>query len=153
MSKLLYLLLIAATTAQARIGETPAECVARYGEPLATDKVNMTLGFGRAGLLITATFRDGLCVCIAYKKPAGELGIPGDLSEAEMATLRDANGSGRLWVKPKTFSLGDEWETEDGKLFASKAAMSHIFIIATADELQKREAEKAAKERAKLEGL
>ena len=51
-------MLIASTPALARIGETPEQCQARYGEPVKKLSNNRSL-FQKNGILIIAEFYEG----------------------------------------------------------------------------------------------
>lgn len=154
MKKLLYLLLAAVTTVHARIGETPAECVARYGEPLSVNKEQMILAFRKAGMLIGMSFHDGKCSSILYtKEKDDELSLEGEFSDVEIKALQSANGGVQEWEVLKLISIDKFWQTEDGLLCSSYSTLDRKLIIMTKDELDRQNAAKAAKERAKLEGL
>lgn len=131
--------------AQARLGETSAECVARYGEPLRTDKETMTLGFEKEGILIMCVFHEGKCVEIAYKKK--ELG---EFSEVEIQTLRDLNGKG--WEKVENSAIDQQvWRNETS--YAVKIIGEGMLIVMTHEQKKRRDDAKAATEKERLKGF
>ena len=71
----LFLLAFCASV-QARIGETVAECVARYGKPVAVSESGLTFTFKSKGFEIEITFFNGKCEVIEYAR-----WVPGVLTE------------------------------------------------------------------------
>jgi len=145
MRAILHLLLLFAlgTAANARIGETPAECIARYGEPLKVEKETMTIGFQKGDLLIMCVFDEGKCVEIAYQKE-------GDLSEVEVMTLRDVNGT--QWNEILNSAIGQQsWQNET--CYATQMMGEGMLIVMTKPQKKRRDEARAAKEKQKLEGF
>ena len=106
---------LSATTGQARIGETPKECAARYGRGQGTVQDTATQGvamYKRAGLVILVTFSKGHAVLVTYLKKGGVF----DDTEREQLLVENRRGS--AWE-----SLGDEkggtvFRTKDKKISA-----------------------------------
>lgn len=136
----ILLTLLLCVTAQARLGETPAECVARYGDPIKTDKEAMTIGFQKEGIFIMCVFHEGKCASIAFKKPEG------DFSETEIVTLREANGSD--WKESPSAVGQKHWE--NGRALVVHEQHEGLLIIITQEERKRRDAAKAAAEKEKL---
>jgi len=140
---ILITLLLCGVT-HARLGETSAQCTARYGEPLKVDKETMTLGFQKEGILIMCVFHEGKCAEVAYKKPDGEL------SDAEIETLRDVNG--KDWrLKPATANDQTVWENE--KCYAVKVIGESMLLVMTREQKARRDEAKAVREKEKLKGF
>lgn len=97
---LLITLAFTTTIATARIGETPAECQKRYGEPVKVNKGDQSISYKKAGFFIHITFMDGkaaqLFVC---KNEQDALGNFPKISEAEIDSLLKANKGSGEWVK------------------------------------------------------
>lgn len=137
---------------QARIGETPQQCIERYGEPETVDKDTKTLGFIKDDIAVMCTFHEGLCTFIAYKKTEDFA----KFSDAEFEALMDANGSG--W-KPYTAApltvdakIGKGTGPEDLVAFVPVIGREMV-TIATKSQLERNAAEKAAGEKEKLKGF
>jgi hypothetical protein len=103
-------------TAQARLGETPDQLVARYGQPLnevdqKADGVKIPLAhvtFQRGGFQIDVTITDGLSVQEIFKKLNGQ---PITIAEAQI--LLNANSQGREWNAPRKAHEALLWARDD----------------------------------------
>jgi len=113
---LLFVIAITAT-AQARLGETPDQLVARYGQPLseADQKAEgikvaeAVVVFQKGGFEIDVTVADGVSVQEVFKKVNGQ---PLTLSEAR--TLLNSNAQGLDWEAPvSTLGGGKLWKRDD----------------------------------------
>jgi hypothetical protein len=140
---------VALTTSSlfARIGETEAECAARYGEPVKKGS-NHSLLCQKSDLNIFITFFDGKADAIAYWKIAK--GKP--LSENEVEILLNNNSGGVPWKKRAVISMDREWETENGELLATYDTGEHMLMVGTKDYLARQKAKRAAKEGKTLDG-
>lgn len=137
------------STASARIGETPAECAARYGEPVSFDADEQSQTFRKGDMMIVAYFYEGLCSQILFTKlERGE-----ELSDNEIEVLLDANGGGRKWKPRTTFGVDRFWDAEDGDRLAQYAAGNDILVICTSAHLERDEAKRKKAEREKLNGF
>ncbi len=93
----LGVLAVLGSSAFARLGETEAECAARYGAPITT-KPSQPPGerdaeYSKTGIRVLVTFADGRAVAMAFSRPGGLL------SEADIQVLLDANAAGAGWVR------------------------------------------------------
>lgn len=142
------------STASARIGETPAECAARYGEPVSFDADTQTQYFEKAGLLIAATFHEGKCEAIDFQKAEEDaLGKPVPLSDNEIERLLEANADGSVWDDPFPTPEGPKWSTKDGRLAAYYARLDRNLLVATLAYLKRSAADRKRKEQEKLDGF
>ena len=125
------------TLAHARIGETVAECKARYGEVKLEDEDQKF--YQKSGYTIAIFFNDnGKCCQIHYLK-SGE----GELTEKEVNAFMNANG--KNWKKIKANKTYIKWES-GGKFAYDTAGTLLIRTIAhdafVFDEADRKEAEK-----------
>jgi hypothetical protein len=127
--------------AQARLGETSAQCEARYGEgkdgELKVVKDMQGAGekwramvYSTRGLSIAVVFENDRAVFIRYaNEPFFKLqegALPGlDLTQEEIAYLKEANGGkGRSWIVnrdplvTKSAPMFTVWTSSDGEVFA-----------------------------------
>ena len=113
----LVLVVTVSTTAQARLGETPDQLVARYGTPLSEkdqkaegDKISLAdVIFQKGGFQIEVTVTDGISVCETFKKLNGE-----PVTLAEVRILLTANGQGFEWDEPHGNGVARAWTRDDG---------------------------------------
>ncbi len=103
--------------AEARIGETLAQCTARYGKasPVATDPGGWF--FVKNGFCIIAKMSKGTCYLMLYTK-CDAAGLSGEkITKAEIQTLMQANApAGSTWELPTPAELGVGDEAEEGLL-------------------------------------
>ena len=155
--------------ASARLGDTPSQCVERYGESLQPlDVKNVEDGayaaFNMKGYKIGIQFVSGKCVSISYNKINREL----KLSYDEIITLMKANKDAGYWKKVQSPAKGrQQWENKEFKYKADYFTRSGFFLIKSKDsELfakkkereksaadSKRKAEKAKSDAANLKGF
>ena len=130
-------------TAQARLGETPAQCQTRYGAPLADPtgagaQVPLIPGaphalFFHEGWVIRVAFLDGLVAAQSYCKVELDPGH-GAILDEEFAAIRKAEAGGRKWERssfeideirivqgngpptqiPPPYEKGGSWNRADG---------------------------------------
>lgn len=142
---------VIASPLTARIGETPQECVKRYGEPVKVDKETQGLFFEKAGFQVQCSFRDGKCAMISFWHAERDaLGNPTALSQAEIEQLLEVNSGGAKWKKGTGISVNRQFVTEDGSFSAVYFTFKNFLAIITKDEAEKREKEGDAADRAKL---
>lgn len=140
-------------SAQARIGETEAQCNARYGPPLAKvaqgDKQ-----YSKNGYTILVWFKNGVVAQIQYTR--GFKDVFDWLKEEEVDSLLNSNSGGSSWKRPSKWFM--RWEREDGKVTAAgssgkRGTMDTLTIMTKDWELEKEALSKkeAADQKAKIE--
>lgn len=138
----------------ARIGETPAECITRYGEPLKVIKDKSQLLFQKSGLIVMAQFHEGKCEMLGIRKIEQDvLGNAVALSENEIEMLLNANAGGSVWIKQEGFSLDSQWQTENGELLAQYENLHNFMVIMSRACADRTEQDKKAEEQKKLDGF
>lgn len=106
--------------ALARVGETEAQCIARYGQPLprkdaAAGQGDKVLCFRKSAFDIRAVFEKGRAVSVTYERiPKG--GKPSVISADEQMQLMKNNGGKKAWKKVEPTKADDKYETADGKI-------------------------------------
>jgi hypothetical protein len=103
-------------TAQARLGETPDQLVARYGQPLNENDQKAdgakiaaaNVSFQKGGFEIDVTITDGVSVQEIFKKLNGE-----SITVPEAHILLTANSQGREWGPPQKTSDAEIWTRDD----------------------------------------
>lgn len=101
-------------SAQARIGETEAQCNARYGPPMA----KVTKGdkqYSKNGYIIFVWFKDGKAAQIQYTRSFN--GSSDTLKSEEVDAFLAANAEGLSWSRPTKLYL-QEARREDGNAYA-----------------------------------
>lgn len=139
------LLLLLGVTALARIGETPEECIRRYGEPIQR-KANQTLFFRKAEISVICCFRDGKCVQVSYRKTADEARF----LSPEIDILKAANGS-HWQPQAKSASHYTYWRNDTCEVMYD--GRTGLLQFATLEELDRAIKERAASEKNLLEGF
>jgi hypothetical protein len=146
--------LIAATAAEARLGETEQQLIERFGPPklrgqhsiIAQGKIvplGAKLHFREGDWTIACDLIDGRCLRIHYSKP-------GDWTDDQMTAVLGANNQGAQWIeittKPHLAKLKRTWRRSDGSIadWSKGAGMS-----VTWDAYEKAKAK--AEERARVE--
>ncbi len=89
---------LAAGPASARLGETPGQCMERYGAPVGVNALANSMEFRTSDYYILVTFHDGVADSIAFWKLADD--SPGGvqwLSMKEIKAFLRANGQGAEW--------------------------------------------------------
>jgi hypothetical protein len=104
--RVIICVLLAITSATARIGESPSQCKSRYGDPIAVDQANNRASYHFNGIHITAYFlRDRVQRIVYSKTPTGRSADRLPLSEEELTAFLRASS-----IAPWT----PGGETEDG---------------------------------------
>lgn len=155
--KIILAIMIAAavTSAKARIGETPAQCKARYGEPLNVDQgPPLHAAFKKNGIVIMAEFFEGKAAMIIFTKEKTDiLGKSIKMSSHEIEALKSANGQDREWIEQKIFSLDDQWQTEDGEIYARLDALNNWLLFMTKEHIERTAQAKKKSESENLSGF
>ncbi len=143
-----------AGSAQARIGETADQLVARYGQPLSEDdqkkdgdKIALAnVVFQKGGFEISVTITAGVSVQETYKKLNGS---PILVDEARY--LLTANAQGEEWSAPRTVEGDKIWTRDDG----ATATLAHdgTMTIRSAQLTHEETAAKRIEEHPSLEGF
>jgi hypothetical protein len=120
--------LLLAGSAQARIGETPGQCVDRYGPALAVDPTSQKCSFLLGGIRITCHFLNGKAAKISYSKP-DSIGIRQPLTSAEIAAFLKAN-SFQEWT-PEPASDGNPPTWTSGSTTAVYNTDTNTLIVLT----------------------
>jgi hypothetical protein len=142
-------------TARARLGETPDQLIARYGQPLGEKdqkgegtKIPLAdVTFQKGGFEIIVTVTDGISVAEIFHKINGDA-----LTLAEVRTLLAANAQGREWEAPRVVEGEKIWSRDD-------SATAHLtqdgsWLTIRSRELANKEAvAKKLEERPSLEGF
>ena len=137
--------------ASGRIGETMAQCKARYGKPVSEAKG--TFRFEKAGFLICAWFDGDRCDRITFDKIKKDRnGMFETFAEAEIQTLLAANSGGKDWRDVSRASDYYKWQTDGGERIAETDGNRRGLVIYTAsytareEKRYKAEREKQARE-------
>lgn len=149
----LFALLALPLVASARIGETLAQCDARYGGPGKLLKDGHHL-YTKPPMQVICRFNSGICESIVLcHTDLNGLNRPTEMSKVEIDALLEVNSAGRTWEKRQMFSMNDEWKTGDDFLYATYTSMDHYLVIMTKAEMDKNAASQAAQEKEKLKGF
>ncbi len=124
-------LMAAGGSAQARIGETEAQCVARYGKPVKV--LPKGLLFAKNGMRIYVTFSGGVADCIFLQKADGaeakSKALP--ISEGEIQKFLSENSHGCQWRYSSVLPDGDMiWitkESEMGALYSQATCSLQVY--------------------------
>lgn len=156
LALLTFFFIIGATaTAQARLGETPDQLAARYGQPLKEDDQKGENGkiplanvvFQKGGFEIDVTVSDGVSVAESFKKLNGDA-----LTLGEVQTLLTANSQGFGWDAPRIVQGEKMWMRDDSA--TAKLAQDGSLLTITSRKLMHKEAvAKKLEARPSLEGF
>ena len=156
--------------ATARIGETPAEIITRYG-PAVTSIPDASGGpattiHHKGGFAVIVFHHDGRCGTLIVSRLDDDAGIRPALSDAHIQKILRANAPrGTAWEElPATTSptrtdpSGDpaitrRWRTADGLLEASYATDIRTLTLVLTAAKRANQAATAAQDRAELEGF
>lgn len=150
---LLFIIAVTAT-AQARLGESPDQLVARYGQPLSeadqkAEGIKVALAavaFQKGGFTIEVTVVDGVSVQEIFKKLNGDA-----LTLAEVRYLLNANSQGLAWEAPQKAQDGTKLWTRDDS--ATARASDTSLTIRSKTLVVKESAAKKAEKSPTLEGF
>lgn len=117
----------------ARIGETPEQCITRYGEPVSRDRQAGQMLFIKNGFAIVADFYEGRCASLLFTKlEADVMGQPRQLSDEVTSALLFVNGNGSPWKRQAATKTALAWITEDGSLIAFMRVQDQMVITTRA---------------------
>lgn len=134
----LLALSLGCSAAHARIGETVAQCDARYGTPKKIGKdaplCAQTRTYNKGDLLITVGFNEqGTAEEVTYAKVLG-----GELTEEEQENFLGENRDDSTWSRMQSTSAALVlWNRTDGKALASYLSPSHWLVVITRAYYQK----------------
>jgi hypothetical protein len=140
--QVIVILALLASVCHARLWETYAECVNRYGkEKSATKESNI---FEKNGIEIIAGFELTKCVAIAFRSLNGQA-----FTDQEIQKLLDANGGGSKWNVEKPREGFNSWKTQDEKSLAYyNTKEKKLFFLSNAWITNKQQIEKDARDKA-----
>lgn len=147
-------LMLSICPASARIGESPQQCNARYGNPTSASTPEMNVYLVN-GYIITCHFYSGQCDAILFQKgkSRGEM-RPDELSAVEIATLLRANGGIQQWKEVEGGFGEQKWMTGDSQIGASYFSLTErMLVITTRGYGDRANAEKAAEQAKALKGF
>jgi hypothetical protein len=156
MKKLIILatFLILAASAQARIGETLAECTARYGPALQTDPASGMHMFAKGGFLVAAIFLDQKAAMLMVSKTARNvLNIPEPMSDHEIQLILTANGQGTPWTEGGAIVKNGKWQNLESALYAQHDRLRNTLTIFTKAWADKQAEAQKAQEASALDGF
>ncbi len=150
-----FLFALLLTAAQARLGETDAELIKRFGAPTSVSKHSIiaqskfielgpTYSFRQDDWSISCDLIEGRCVRISYAKP-------GDWSEDQIQLVLNSNGQGAKWnenSKASIAMLQRTWRRIDGST-ATWSKGGGMYLVWDAYNKAKAKAEEQAKVAAK----
>lgn len=133
-------------TAHARIGESVAETVHRYGNPERDSlKTSGLLYFRKDNLCYITHFDRGHCDVISIFSGHDVMGFPDQLGDEVLYRLLREDGGAGEWEMAPGFTINGVWNSKDGRSFAIYDTMRHKLVIMTRDAYLR---EKSAKEKA-----
>lgn len=143
MPPFFFMLLLIASPASARLGETVQECLARYGEAIEADAEERTAAFVKSGFLVMVYFDDsGYCDKIIFIREDKEA-----FSETQKDTLIAANLGEE--IEPVDVGINEGWETPTGDLGVYNV-IQEVLIFRTKARLERDAKEKESKEKKAL---
>lgn len=153
---LLVLCALLAAPARARLGETRAECEARYGMPLKEVDVKgvRALVFSKSGFSILVLFDGDRVGSILYTHDDGPKGAPSppEITGVELETLLNANAP--QWSDESEGSaMFRNWSTPGRQHMANYNSVLRQLLITTKSFADKLEAATNAAAKKKIEGL
>jgi hypothetical protein len=137
--------LVAPLCTFARVGETLAQCEARYGKGTEYGDAETCI-FSKAGISVGVHLYQGKVDQIAYWKEEGTF------STSETEAFLKANCSNKRWIKAD----GGSWTTEDRGIVASLSLGTDgkgYLVISTKEFDERREKDEKAEEKKRLEGF
>ena len=132
----------------ARLGETEAECAARYGANLST-AANQGR-FEKNGIVILTSFENDKAVRIHFQAKSNKL-LGEKLTNAQIFELLKANSSGLEWQAVQTDHSGKNLTRMDSMAFASWNYFSGTLEIISAGVKLREDAERTAKRKAEAD--
>lgn len=129
---LLVLLSAGGNSARARIGDTMAASVARYGKPERDAlKTSGLLFFRKGDLCYIAHFDHGYCDVLSIFSGHDDMGFPSELIDTRLSALLREEGGSVDWEMAPGFTINGVWNSADGRSFAIYDTMRHKLVIMT----------------------
>ncbi len=155
MQRAVLILVLAVTIlpAQARLGETEAQSIARYGPAVGTYDADTsgypyrTLTFAHAGYTIVAQFMGSACEMICFQKADGSAFTPDELD-----LLLKAQAEGQAWSRSNLVSADVIFDRPDGAMARYDTA-KHALLFCSAKYVHATDAQRKADEKKQLESL
>jgi hypothetical protein len=150
---LILALVAAALPARARLGETEAESIARYGPVVGAYDAGTpgypyrTLTFAHAGYTIIVQFMGGACAMVCFQKPDGSA-----LTPDELDLLLKAQAEGQAWSRSNLVSSDVIFDRPDGAMARYDTAQ-HALLFCSARYVEATDAHRKADEKKQLENL
>lgn len=125
----------AMNSAEARVGETVEQCIARYGEVVSTIpsrtgvegnfiylfRMPLPDGNGQKELSVQVDFMNGQA---CYVRVQGKIG------EAELSSIRNKNQGPTPWEGPAVFNERSYWKSKgDAGRFAAQYKVNETFVV------------------------
>ena len=146
--------LLLAASAQARIGETLQQCIARYGQVQTAVPETGVQIFSKNGFLIAVMFLDQRASMVMVSKThRNSINIPDPLSENEIDLILKANGQGTPWIEQGAIIKTGEWLNEESELYASYDRIKNLLTIVTQEWIRLQQAKQDATEAKALNGF
>lgn len=151
----LVLCALLVSPALARVGETKAECEARYGKPAKTEKY---LSFDlylyvKSGFVIAVMFDAERAGTVQYQHETGEEIIAPEITDAELEALLKANAGGSSWIEDKGVIAKRSWKRADGVLMARYNPLDRTLLMGDVEFGKKLVAAQGSSEAEKIKGL
>lgn len=139
--------------AAARIGETPAQCEARYGRPLKIDKATACIWYRKGGIEVLVFFYQGKAdALILCKVEKDAIGTSVAMTSTEVEVILKANGNGKEWKVKPVPGANKTWHADE-EIYASYDATKNQLMLLTDAWGKRNQQESAAKEKANLNGF
>lgn len=129
----------------ARLGETPAELVARYGKPIKSDSSGAS--FRKSGFTIQARLIDGKCEQILYVHQEGPMDAD------QIAVLLTANKGTSEWGKGMALNADYVLERKDKSAVACIIEESKVLSVQSAKWSEKKKRDEGLKKREAMKGF
>jgi len=121
--------------AAARVGETEAQCISRYGKPLreapgepgGSEKVAW---FRKSAFDLCVLFCKGRAASVTYTRTP-KLGRQAAITTAEQTSLTRANSGSKSWRELQATKADDRYETFDRKWGPVTTAAKNIWKFST----------------------
>lgn len=155
-SNALLCLLLLPVLAFARLGETEAQCIERYGPADPTIEQEGTLFFHKSGFIVSTHFFEGKVDCIIYsKEKAGGAYYSEKFSDTELAELLRINGAEAVWILSRSSTARDKrWFSKEGTLIAYyRENRDPSFLIMTKDFAERDLQQSKKQEMERIQGL
>ncbi|GEP44475.1 hypothetical protein [Brevifollis gellanilyticus] len=138
MKRWIVFLLLFATPALARIGETRAQCEVRYGK--ATQVEGNTTHHHKAGYALRCTFHEGRCDSVSMTHRKDPNGRAAPITEGERTTLLASLSGGMTWtqVGEDKDSGAVDWECPTMEAFYS-GRDAHLLFVGSREFFDRRE--------------